>query len=104
VFTADCASDLSTAYSYRKETTDEELSSQIIVYLNPAGKVVFIQLSIHAATRVHLVDALGNTLSTSSFTGSGQKHELHFNGVSAGVYLLCLEVGNRIIIKKMMVG
>ncbi len=104
VFTADCASDLSPAYTYRNVTTGvAELSCPLIVYPNPAGKVVFIEFPTTAPARVHLVDAMGKTIRTTRFTETGQKQELHLNAVPAGVYLLRVEVGSRIILKKLMV-
>jgi hypothetical protein len=46
---------------------------------------------------MHTSELLKGTLTTR------QKQELHLNAVPAGVYLLRVEVGSRIILKKLMV-
>jgi hypothetical protein len=87
-------------------TVDRQLSSQVLVYPNPASTAVFVVLPAalrHTALTAELVDGLGRVVHTHALPTSSAALKVSLQGVAPGVYSLRVATTNGIVSKKLVV-
>jgi hypothetical protein len=91
-------------YSASDPTGIEDLDMQASVFPNPASSQVCVQVNkSNTSVAVQLIDLQGRLIQTSSIAKGTKQTFLDLNQLSKGVYLIRLQSGDNVDIKRLVI-
>jgi len=78
-------------------TDNPELNNALVLYPNPAKDIAYIESKVSAISKIEVYSLLGSNILETT------KNEIHTEGLSKGVYIVKVYLGNKSAIKKLIV-
>ncbi len=99
-----CEIGLMTNYNCALGIDDIDLTSHLIIYPNPAKNQIFIKNEHHAAIeKVEMFDVTGRWVKISNSQGTTGLFTLDTSDLSSGVYMVNINVENKLLTKKIII-
>lgn len=78
-------------------TDNPELNIALVLYPNPAKDIAYVESKVSAISKIEVYSLLGSKILETT------KNEIHTEGLSKGVYIVKVYLGNKSAIKKLIV-